>query len=60
MDDITYEQLKRTGYCRGCDKEIKADTEKVIKTWSFRNRGMHIIICDACVDKMFKLKEWKC
>ena len=49
---MEYRQSERICYCRGCDKEIKAKTEKIISIFSFRNRGQHIFLCADCVKEM--------
>jgi len=52
---MNYRTLERSGYCRGCDKLIEKNTEKLISIYSHRNRGQHIYLCKDCVDKMVKL-----
>ena len=51
---IRYEAVQRTAFCRGCDKTLLKG-EKIIKTYSFRNTGMHILLCNDCVLKMAKM-----
>lgn len=51
MTEIQYRPAQRTCYCRGCDKEIAPNTEKIITFYSIRNRGQHIHICVPCVEK---------
>ena len=55
VSEIEYKKAQRDCFCRGCDKVIKRDTEKVIKFYSSRNRGMNIIICDKCVHEINNL-----
>lgn len=50
-------QTKRTAFCRGCDKSIHRDTEKVFVTHSYVNRGQHIYICDDCIDEYLVLRH---
>lgn len=49
---MEYRQAMRTCHCRGCDKEIKPKTEKIIYMYSHRNRGQNIILCEDCVREM--------
>jgi len=51
MTDIQYRYAKKECFCRGCDKEIQPNTEKIITFYSFRNRGMHVHLCVPCVEK---------
>lgn len=52
---IEYRQTERDAFCRGCDKQIKKKTEKVIYTYSWRNRGQNILICLDCVGEINRL-----
>lgn len=52
--DIVKRKLQRTAFCRGCDKEMKSQTD-VIATYSFRNRGQHIYFCLDCAKLIGKL-----
>jgi len=55
MRDIQFRPAQRTCFCRGCDKEIAPNTEKIITFYSFRNRGQHIHICVPCVESFSAL-----
>ena len=57
MREIQYRPSQRTCYCRGCDKEIAPNTEKIITLYSFRNRGQYIHICGECVKEFNKLMK---
>lgn len=52
---MQYRPAKRTCYCRGCDKEITPNTEKIITFYSFRNCGQYIHICGGCVSAFNEL-----
>lgn len=54
-EKINFRPSERTAYCRGCDKKIEPNTEKIIAFYSFRNRGQSIIICQKCVKEMSQL-----
>lgn len=54
---IEYKPTKRDAFCRGCDKTIVRNTEKVFTTYSMRNRGQHIYICMDCINKFLKIVE---
>jgi len=54
---IEYRQTERDAICRGCHKDIKKHTEKVIYTYSSANRGMHIFFCGECIEVIKNLIE---
>lgn len=43
--------------CRGCNVELKRDKDKGFFHYSRCNKGMHIIFCKECCDKIYDL--WK-
>ena len=49
---LFYEEMKREGYCRLCDRILEKNTEKVIKFRTFRGHGDPIIICLGCISKI--------
>lgn len=49
-------KMERSGYCRGCDKELRKNDE-IIYTYTFRNRGQHILICLDCAEVISDLME---
>ena len=57
--DFKFRLAKRDCYCRGCDKVLKRDTDMLLATYSFRNRGQYIYFCVDCVKEMNKLIEDK-
>jgi hypothetical protein len=54
-NNFEHRKSERDCFCRGCDKKIKRNSEDIIYTYSFRNKGQSIIFCEDCVQEMFKL-----
>lgn len=52
---MEYRLSKRDSYCRGCDKTLKRDKDRIMAMYSFRNRGQYIYFCKDCVLKMNSL-----
>lgn len=52
---MEYTLMQRDGFCRGCDKQLNAGTDKAVKFYSHRNRGQNIIICGDCVELMYEV-----
>jgi len=57
MSDVIVELMQRDGFCRSCDKELKRNVDPAIKFYSYRGRGMNILLCLDCVDKIHNIKE---
>lgn len=54
---FTFRTTERAAFCRGCDDVIVPNKDKVMVTYSFRNRGQHIYICQKCVQTMCALMK---
>lgn len=52
MTHILYSVIERNGFCRCCDKMLFRSVDKVVKFYSRRNCGQHIILCKACIQKL--------
>ncbi len=52
--EIVKRKAERNAYCRGCDNEIKRG-EKMVYTYSNRNRGQSIPICLKCAKTIGEL-----
>lgn len=50
-----YRPVERDGFCRSCDKTLKRNKDRAVIWYSFRNRGMHVILCKPCVEKLYNL-----
>ena len=55
MARIEYRLVERDAFCRGCQKELKRNTDKAIMWYAPNNRGMNIIICPDCVELIYNL-----
>jgi len=51
-DHFDYRQSKRECTCRGCNKTISRDTEKIIYTYSIMNGGQNIYLCMDCIKEI--------
>lgn len=49
--DISFRKMKRSGFCRGCDKDLEINDD-VVATYSIRNRGQHIYFCVDCAKRI--------
>ncbi len=49
--DIDYQLNNKEPMCRVCDNPIQ-NGEIRLHTYSHRCRGMHVYICDSCLDKI--------
>lgn len=56
---ILCREAERDAYCRGCDAVINKG-EKMISTYSFRNRGQHIHFCPKCANLIGELAQNLC
>ena len=55
MRHIEYRQVQRDARCRGCNKDIVRNTEKVITWYASNNLGMYIFLCDSCVEHIYNM-----
>lgn len=56
MDNFEYRKIERTGFCRGCDKQLSIGT-MIFYTYSIRNRGQSIVFCEECIDELVEFRK---
>ena len=52
-----YRFAKNTCFCRACDRVLRKGEDKAVYFYSFRNQGMHVIICPKCVEQLYNLTK---
>lgn len=48
MSNFEKRLSKQDSFCRGCDKILVRNQDEIIYTYSYRNRGQHIMFCLDC------------